>query len=152
MDGFPQPRGLAGRIDKPGTFDVYAEVAAEEPAGFLLMANDGAKISHRKIHRRPADFSNPAHRPIDVTRRGIRDQDTTARVTLEPDHASLGDPEAGWAGLATKGAALFQAKYENRWADSALKMSNFRYAVVCCVILAFGVTTSEDIQLGVALQ
>jgi alpha-L-fucosidase len=29
------------RIDKPGTFDVYAEVAAEEPAGFLLMANDG---------------------------------------------------------------------------------------------------------------
>jgi hypothetical protein len=31
------------RIDKPGTFDVYAEVAAEEPAGFLLMANDGQK-------------------------------------------------------------------------------------------------------------
>ena len=29
------------RIDKPGTFDVYAEVAAEESAGFLLMANDG---------------------------------------------------------------------------------------------------------------
>ena len=31
------------RIDKPGTFDVYAEVAAEEPAGFLLMAKDGQK-------------------------------------------------------------------------------------------------------------
>ncbi len=31
------------RIDKPGTFDVYAEVAAEEPAGFLLMANDEEK-------------------------------------------------------------------------------------------------------------
>jgi alpha-L-fucosidase len=29
------------RIDKPGTFDVYAEIAAEEPAGFLSMANDG---------------------------------------------------------------------------------------------------------------
>jgi len=28
------------RIDRPGTFDVYAEVAAEESAGFLLMAND----------------------------------------------------------------------------------------------------------------
>ena len=31
------------RVDKPGTFDVYAEVAAEEPAGFLMMANDGQK-------------------------------------------------------------------------------------------------------------
>jgi hypothetical protein len=31
------------RIDKPGMFDVYAEVAAEEPAGFLLMANDVQK-------------------------------------------------------------------------------------------------------------
>ena len=31
------------RIDKPGTFDVYAEVIAEEPAGFLLIANDGQK-------------------------------------------------------------------------------------------------------------
>ena len=31
------------RVDKPGTFDVYAEVAAEEPAGFLLIANDGQK-------------------------------------------------------------------------------------------------------------
>jgi len=31
------------RIDKPGTFDVYAEVAAEEPAGLMLMANDGQK-------------------------------------------------------------------------------------------------------------
>ncbi len=56
-----------------------------------------------KIHRRPADFSNPAHRPIDVARRGIRDQDTSAKVSLEPDHASLGDPEAGGAGIATKG-------------------------------------------------
>ncbi len=31
------------RIDKPGIFNVYADVAAEEPAGFLLMANDGQK-------------------------------------------------------------------------------------------------------------
>ena len=31
------------RIDKPGIFNVYANVAAEEPAGFLLMANDGQK-------------------------------------------------------------------------------------------------------------
>ena len=31
------------RIDEPGIFDVYAEVAAEEPASFLLMANDGQK-------------------------------------------------------------------------------------------------------------
>ena len=31
------------RIDKPVTFDVYAEVAAEETAGFLLMANNGQK-------------------------------------------------------------------------------------------------------------
>ena len=31
------------KIDKPGTFDVYAEVAAEEPAGFLLIANDEEK-------------------------------------------------------------------------------------------------------------
>ena len=31
------------RIDKPDTFDVYAEVAAEEPAGFLLIANDEEK-------------------------------------------------------------------------------------------------------------
>ena len=31
------------RIDKPGRFDVYAEVAVEEPAGFLLMANDEEK-------------------------------------------------------------------------------------------------------------
>ena len=30
-------------IDEPGIFDVYAEVAAEEPAGLLLMANDGQK-------------------------------------------------------------------------------------------------------------
>ena len=32
------------RIDKPGTFDVYAEVIAEEPAGFLLMSNDRQKL------------------------------------------------------------------------------------------------------------
>ncbi|MDH3379257.1 MAG: hypothetical protein OEQ39_20215, partial [Gammaproteobacteria bacterium] len=31
------------RIDKPGTFDVYAEIAAEEHTGFLLMANDEEK-------------------------------------------------------------------------------------------------------------
>ena len=31
------------KIDKPGIFDVYAEVAAEEPAGLLLMANDEQK-------------------------------------------------------------------------------------------------------------
>ena len=31
------------RIDEPGIFDVYIEVAAEEPAGFLLMANDEQK-------------------------------------------------------------------------------------------------------------
>ncbi len=31
------------RIDKSGTFDVYADVAAKEPAGFLLMANDEEK-------------------------------------------------------------------------------------------------------------
>ena len=31
------------RIDKPGIFDIYAEVAAEEPASLLLMANDGQK-------------------------------------------------------------------------------------------------------------
>ncbi len=31
------------RIDKPGTFDVYAEVAAEEPASFLLMEDGGQK-------------------------------------------------------------------------------------------------------------
>jgi len=31
------------RIDEPGIFDVYLEVAAEEPAGFLLMANDEQK-------------------------------------------------------------------------------------------------------------
>ena len=30
-------------IDEPGIFDVYAEVAAEEPVGLLLMANDGQK-------------------------------------------------------------------------------------------------------------
>ena len=30
-------------IDKPGTFDVYAEVAAEHPAGFLLIAKDEEK-------------------------------------------------------------------------------------------------------------
>ena len=30
-----------GRIDKPGTFDVYAEVAAADTAGFQLIANDG---------------------------------------------------------------------------------------------------------------
>ena len=31
------------RIDEPGIFDVYIEVAAEEPASFLLMANDEQK-------------------------------------------------------------------------------------------------------------
>ena len=31
------------RIDKPGIFDIYAEVAAEESASFLSMANDGQK-------------------------------------------------------------------------------------------------------------
>ncbi|MEM7313717.1 MAG: alpha-L-fucosidase, partial [Planctomycetota bacterium] len=31
------------QIDEPGTFDVYAEVAAEEAAGFLLIANDEEK-------------------------------------------------------------------------------------------------------------
>jgi alpha-L-fucosidase len=31
------------RIDKPGTFDVYAEIAAEASAGFLLIANDEEK-------------------------------------------------------------------------------------------------------------
>ena len=29
------------RIDQPGTFDIYAEVAAAEPAGFLLMEGAG---------------------------------------------------------------------------------------------------------------
>ena len=31
------------KIDEPGIFDVYAEVAAEEPAGLLLIANDEQK-------------------------------------------------------------------------------------------------------------
>ena len=46
LDGWTDFRSRVNwlvRIDKPGTFDVYAEVAAEEPAGFLLMANDGQK-------------------------------------------------------------------------------------------------------------
>jgi len=31
------------RVDKPGTFDVYADVAAEMSAGFLLLANNEEK-------------------------------------------------------------------------------------------------------------
>ena len=31
------------RIDQPGTFDVYADVAAEQSAGFLLIENDEQK-------------------------------------------------------------------------------------------------------------
>ncbi|MGI9201245.1 MAG: alpha-L-fucosidase [Woeseiaceae bacterium] len=43
LDGWTDIHSQVGwlvRIDQPGTFDVYVEVAAEQPAGFLLMAND----------------------------------------------------------------------------------------------------------------
>ena len=46
LDGWTDSRSRVDwrvRIDEPGIFDVYIEVAAEEPAGFLLMANDEQK-------------------------------------------------------------------------------------------------------------
>jgi alpha-L-fucosidase len=44
LDGWTDIRSRVDwlvRIDEPGTFDVYAEVAAAEPAGFELMENQG---------------------------------------------------------------------------------------------------------------
>ena len=44
LDGWTDYRSLVDwlvRIDEPGTFDIYAEVAAAESAGFLLMEDQG---------------------------------------------------------------------------------------------------------------
>ena len=71
------------RIDKPGIFDIYAEVVAEESVSFLLMANDGQNLTIKSSGGK-TDFSNPAHRPIDLVRRGIHDRDASANVTLNP--------------------------------------------------------------------